>query len=299
MRILIWHVPPEADGRAVRSAVPRHFALGTHEFRRLKARGGILVNGEPVHADRLLRAGDTVEIRLSSVQGAAAEGSRAPGCSIRYLDDDLIIVSKGAPLPTLPSCHQRGDTLWERLAALLGEDTASFRYHPVNRLDKGTSGLLLIARHSHAQRLLAGQLHTDAFLREYLAVTEGIPGRPEGRIDAPIARLGSGARRCIRADGQPAVTLYRVEYACAGRALVRLRLLTGRTHQIRVHLASLGCPIVGDYLYGRPHPSLEGRFALHSARLCCVQPLDGRRIDLSDPLPEALASLIPPPASAP
>ena len=302
MRELQWVVSSEDEGRAVRTVVPRRFSLGSHAFRRLKVQGGILVNGVPARADRLLHAGDVLTVRLLtegpvSVPGVLPEGE---GCAVRYLDGDLIIVSKGAPLPTLPSCHQRGDTLRERLAVLLGEDPEVFRYHPVNRLDKGTSGLLAVARHDHAQRLLAKQLHSSAFRREYLAVTEGVPRNPEGVIDAPIARLGEGARRCIRADGQPARTHYRVESVSRGRALIRLWLETGRTHQIRVHLASLGCPIVGDYLYGREEPSLPGRFALHSARLACTQPITGEQIDLTEPLPSALAALLtPPPASCP
>ena len=204
----------------------------------------------------------------------------------------MLVVSKGAPLATLPCGHIHTGTLREQLAALLGQDAAAFDYHPVNRLDKGTSGLLCVARHAHAQRLLTGQLHTDSFIREYLAVTEGVPAQREGVIDAPIARLGTGAKRAVRPDGRRAVTHYRVEQAAGGRALIRLRLETGRTHQIRVHLAHIGCPICGDYLYGRELPELKDRFALHSARLRCVQPVTGETVEVVEPLPEELKALL-------
>jgi len=211
---------------------------------------------------------------------------------IRYMDEDILIVSKGAPLPTLPARHIVSGTLREQVIAMLGADPASFVYHPVNRLDKGTSGLLCIARHAHAQRLLTQQLHTGGFIREYLAVTEGIPREMQGVIDAPIARLGTGAQRAVREDGQRAVTHYRVERASGSRALLRLRLETGRTHQIRVHLKHIGCPIAGDYLYGAELESLHGRFALHSASIRLTQPITGARIVLDEPLPEEMEALL-------
>ena len=151
---------------------------------------------------------------------------------------------------------------------------------------------MAVARHAHAQRLLGAQLHTGGFVREYVAITEGVPPRASGTIDAPIARLSSGARRGVREDGQRAVTHSRVEQEKNGRALVRLRLETGRTHQIRVHLAHISCPICGDYLYGTPLPALGERFALHSASLACTQPITGERIELDEPAPQALLDLL-------
>ena len=139
---------------------------------------------------------------------------------------------------------------------------------------------------------MTAQLHTGAFVREYLAVTQGVPDPPEGVIDAPIARLGEGARRIVRPDGQRAITHYRVEETSHGRALLRLRLETGRTHQIRVHLAHIGCPIAGDYLYGQPLDALPGRFALHSAYLHLTQPITGQAVEQSEPLPGALRALL-------
>lgn len=295
MRIIRYTVTAEDAGRAVRSVVPRRFHLGTHAFRRLKALGAIRIGGQAVHADRILRAGEEIEIWLDTDEGAPAAAHAdfsGPASFIRHIDGDMIVVSKGAPLPTLPSRYIRTGTLREQLAAMLGADAAAFAYHPVNRLDKGTSGLLIVARHAHAQRLLSSQLHTDDFVREYLAVTQGIPEAREGEIDAPVMRLGTGAKRGVREGGQRAVTRYRVLSESNGRALIRLRLLTGRTHQIRVHMAHIGCPIAGDYLYGEELPELRGRFALHSAYLRCVQPVTGEVIALDEPLPRELAALL-------
>ena len=297
MRILTYTVTEADAGRAVRSVVPRRFSLGQHAFRRLKVLGAIRIGGVPVRADYLLRAGEVVEVHLPSDMAQESDAHEAaaldlPPSFLRYQDEDLLIVSKGAPLPTLPARHIASGTLREQVMLMLHADPDTFVYHPVNRLDKGTSGLLCIARHAHAQRLLTGQLHTGGFLREYLAVTEGVPQAPEGTIDAPIARLGTGARRAVRSDGQRAVTHYRVERVSGNRALLRLRLETGRTHQIRVHLAHIGCPIAGDYLYGTALDALPGRFALHSASIRLTQPITGETIALDEPLPQALEELM-------
>ena len=295
MRILTYTATPEDAGRALRSVVPRRFSLGAHAYRRLKAQGGIRVNGESARADRIVAAGDVIEIALPSEEAGPVREPAAPEGApsfIRYIDEDMLIVAKGAPLATLPSRHIRTGTLREQLVAMLGADAETFCYHPVNRLDKGTSGLLCVARHAHAQRLLGAQLHTGSFVRAYAAITEGVPPQREGTIDAPIARLGTGAKRCVRADGQRAVTHYRVEAAQNGRALVRLLLDTGRTHQIRVHHAHLGCPICGDYLDGSELASLGGRFALHSVSLTCVQPITGARVHIDEPVPKALLDLL-------
>ena len=298
MRTLTHTVTPEEHGRAVRSVVPRAFCLGDHAFRRLKVLGAIWVNGEPARASRVLCAGDVIALRLPSGEagGVAACSPQAdlPQSHIRYMDEDILVVSKGAPLPTLPARHIASGTLREQVIAMLGAEASAFPYHPVNRLDKGTSGLMVIARHAHAQRLLTQQLHTGSFIREYLAVTEGVPALSEGTIDAPIARLGTGARRVVSADGLRSVTHYRVVGTQGQRALLRLRLETGRTHQIRVHLSHIGCPIAGDYLYGSELAQLNGRFALHSAYLACTQPITGRRIEITEPLPDALAALLKP-----
>lgn len=298
MRMLTYTVTEADAGRAVRSVVPRRFCLGQHAFRRLKMLEAIRIGGVPVRADYVLRAGEVIELYLPSDRAPktdafpAASAPDLPPSFLRYQDEDLLIVSKGAPLPTLPARHIDSGTLREQVMRMLHADPETFVYHPVNRLDKGTSGLLCIARHAHAQRLLTAQLHTGQFIREYLAVTEGVPDSPAGTIDAPIARLYTGARRAVREDGQRAVTHYRVEQAAGSRALLRLRLETGRTHQIRVHLSHIGCPIAGDYLYGTALSALPGRFALHSASIRIIQPITGKSIAIDEPLPEELSSLL-------
>ena len=155
------------------------------------------------------------------------------------------------------------------------------------------SGLLVVAKHPHAQEQLKGQLHTPAFRRIYLAVCEGIPRPPEGCIDAPIGRVpGSLMARQVDPAGQPASTRYRVLRTGQGRALVELELDTGRTHQIRVHMAHIGHPLIGDFLYGTEDHSLISRPALHSARLSLRHPVTGEPMAWEQPLPEDMARLV-------
>ena len=164
----------------------------------------------------------------------------------------------------------------------------------MNRLDKGTSGLMAAAMNAHAQMVLSQALHGPGFLREYLALVEGVPPEPRGLVDAPIGKApGATVRREVQPQGKSARTHYQVLATGRDLSLVRLRLETGRTHQIRVHMAYLGCPVLGDFLYGRECPSLPGRFALHSARIALTHPQTGALLDFSAPLPPQLQALCP------
>ena len=298
MRILTHTVSSADEGRAVRSVVPRRFSLGQHAFRRLKVLEAILVNGQTARADCILHEGDIIEIHLPSdvrIDGETqicTDGESLPPSFIRYQDEDILIVAKGAPLPTLPARHIVTSTLREQLIDLLHADPASFVYHPLNRLDKGTSGLMVVARTPHAQHCLQKLLHTPDFHRGYLAVTEGVPSPTQGVIDLPIAKAdGATVRREVCADGKEARTFYRVLQKGA-RSLVRLKLDTGRTHQIRVHMAHHGCPVTGDFLYGTEITELPGRFALHSAMITITHPVSGEKLTLESQLPEQLNSLL-------
>ncbi|MBR1820700.1 MAG: RluA family pseudouridine synthase [Clostridia bacterium] len=285
-------VAGEADaGRKV-----KHFARGSmgvsySQFSALKRQSGLLVNGAPVHANHILRPGDAVTVLLMDGPARAVAPQNAP-VDVVYEDEDLIIIDKPAPLATQRSPKQPENTLENRLAWRY-RDAPGFVFRPLNRLDNGTSGLMAAAMNAHACQRLQRQLHTDQFVREYLAVVEGAMAG-EGTIDAPIAKEEAATvRRVIDpANGKPAVTHYRVERTGAEYSLVRLRLETGRTHQIRVHLAHLGHPIAGDFLYGTEDARLPGRFALHAARIRLVHPITGAVIERESPLPEALVKLI-------
>ena len=191
-------------------------------------------------------------------------------------------VVKPAGTASQSSRNHPDDSLENGVYSFLG-CPENYIYRPVNRLDKGTGGLMLIARTPHTQHLLQKELHTPAFRRRYLAWTEGRPAKTEGVLDLPIAKApGATVRRVISLEGKPSRTRYRMLREQGSGALILLELETGRTHQIRVHLSHIGCPVRGDFLYGTELPEeFPGCFALHSAMLEARHPLTGEMIRLT------------------
>ena len=278
-------------GRKIKYFLRSDLHLSYTQFSALKAANGIWVNGQTVHANYILQPGDEVRICFHESTPSKRVNPEPEPVEILYEDADLFILDKPAPLACQCSPAHPGGTLENRLCAHYNTDP-NFVFRPLNRLDRGTSGLMAAAKHAHACQLLQKQLHTPEFIREYLAIVDG-EFSGSGIIDLPIAKAqGATVRREVSPQGQRCITHYRVEAARGGRSLVRLRLETGRTHQIRVHMAALGHPVTGDFLYGRETGELPGRFALHSTRIRLTQPLSGAAIDLCSPLPEALTRLM-------
>ena len=206
---------------------------------------------------------------------------------------DIIVLNKAAGVPVHPGPGHFSDTLGNFLLYYYDSKGDPSDLHPVHRLDRGTTGLLAAAKHPHAQEVLKNQLHTADFRRTYLAVCEGVPQPAEGVIDVPMGpKPGSLMEQQVRPDGKPARTRYRVLSVRGGRALVQLELDTGRTHQIRVHMAHIGHPLTGDFLYGTEDRALIPRPALHSARLTLRQPITGQVLSFTVPLPEDMQRLL-------
>ena len=290
MREISYTVLPADEGRQVRRVARANLRLSHHLFTSLKQKNAVLLDGAPVHADAVVHAGQ----RLSVLIGDEAAPSFAPAVdkpvAVAYEDDDILIVDKEAPLSCMCGLDKPADSLESRLRCRYGE---GYVFRPVNRLDKGTSGLMAVAKHAHAQQIMQRALHTDAYVREYLALVEGEPSPPAGVIDAPIGKAeGATVRREVREDGRPAVTRYETVKSVGGFTLLRLRLQTGRTHQIRVHLSSRGWPVAGDFLYGREDERLPGRFALHSAYLALTHPVTGEKLAFSSPAPPVFEEIM-------
>ncbi len=296
MRVLEHIVAPDEAGLTVGQVLKNRMNLGRSLISRLKFSSGILLDGVPVHTDRKTLPGEKVTALLRD-EKPVWQGLKAfdGPFGILFEDEDLLAVDKPAPLASIASARQGGDSLEGRVFRYYGKDS-HFVYRPVNRLDKGTSGVMLIARNAFCQAALQKKLHTDDFVRTYLAVTEGIPREKEGMITLPILKEEGGVRRTVSPRGQTAETFYRVLETGRGRALLYLRLYTGRTHQIRVHLSALGCPVAGDYLYGEALSSLPGRFALHSHTADFIHPASGKRMKLTSPFPAGLEALLGPDA---
>ena len=236
-----------------------------------------------------MHTGDIVSVVIEE-EGAVSENivPVKGDIDVVYEDEHLLILNKPANMPVHPSAGHYDDSLANLYAARFG---GVFR--PVNRLDAGTSGLMVAARNAHIHALLCKSLHTGDFERRYLAIAEGIFAEKQGTVDAPIARVeGSAIKREVREDGQSAVTHYSVRKNNARFSLVELLLETGRTHQIRVHMAHLGHPLAGDFLYGTEDEALIGRAALHAWSIRLKHPITGETIDVCKDMPNDMQKLM-------
>ena len=293
MRVLHCTVPAAYDGRPLKHLLRGELGISSTLLKTLKWRAGaITLNGESVRVNALVRTGDEVRITLS--ERAPRETDVAPldlPLDIVYEDEDLLVLNKRAGLAMHPmSTDLAAPNLAGALVAYLGAGTVP---HFVSRLDKGTSGLLIAAKSGYVHELLRRALHSEALRREYRALAVGHVMPPRGVIDAPIARAeGSLVKRCVSPDGLPSRTEYEVLSYHGGLTLLRLAPLTGRTHQLRVHMASLGCPLAGDWLYGTEDKALIARPALHSYTLWFTHPLTGEALHFTAPLPEDMERLI-------
>lgn len=281
---------PEDGGVKVDTLLRRRLHLSSTVIRRIKwLPDGILVDGARVNTAFRPREGQTLSVRLSDPERRS--GVRpAPGpLDIVYEDGDLLILNKAPGVPVHPGPGHFDDTIGNFLLYYYDQEGIEGDFHPVHRLDRGTSGLMAVAKHPHAQEVLKGQLHTPAFRRVYLAVCDGAPQPPSGTVDAPLGpREGSLVEQMVRPDGKAARTRYETLSRSGGRSLVRLELDTGRTHQIRVHMAHIGHPILGDTVYGakKPVPGLQGQ-CLHAVGLRFLHPRTGELVELWCDLPEA------------
>ena len=271
MRILTLSIDERAEGRTVGNLLKRELGLSASLISHLKYRPtGITVGGVQVHTTAKLRRGDLLCVDLSDAPSDQRPATEGVPLHILYEDEDLLLINKPAGMEMHPDYDQlRNPSVKDSVLHYLGKGSV---FHPVNRLDIDTSGLLAVAKHRHACDKLRRQLHTADFRREYLALCEGIPPKDDDILDAPVGNL-------------PAKTHYRVLAKTNTHALVRLQLYTGRTHQIRIHMAEIGCPLAGDSRYGAPSP-LIGRTALHSALVSLKQPITNEPICLFCPPPE-------------
>ena len=281
-------------GIKVDTLLKRHLGLSGTVVRRIKwLPDGILVDGARVNTRFCPQEGQVLSVRLSDPERRSGI-LPAPGpLDIVYEDGDVVVLNKAPGVPVHPGPGHYSDTVGNYLLHYYDQEGTEGDFHPVHRLDRGTSGLLVVARHPHAQEVLKEQLHTDGFRREYLAVCQGAPEPPAGTVDAPLGpKPGSLVEQMVRPNGKPARTHYEVVKAGENCALVRLVLDTGRTHQIRVHLAHLGHPLVGDFLYGTEEPDRIPRPALHSRRLTFRHPITGQEMSFTAPVPPDMKRLM-------
>jgi 23S rRNA pseudouridine1911/1915/1917 synthase len=282
------------EGRRLDVVLAGRAGLSRAGAQKLIADGLVLVDGEPARKKHLVRAGEHVTWQVPPLPEAMLSPEDVP-FRVVYEDDWLLVVDKPAGVVVHPAPGHEHGTLAQGLVAAGARGGHELRPGIVHRLDKDTSGLLLVARRDDAYRVLVAAMERRDIHRTYVALLAGALPQDAGTVDAPIGRHVRDRKRMSlhSAAGKRAVTHFEVLGRAEGFTLVRVRLETGRTHQIRVHFSALGHPVAGDLQYGRPpRPGGLKRQFLHAARLVFPHPEDGRELTCTSPLPTDLAGFL-------
>lgn len=284
MRTLRYQIAPEHEGMNVERYLKQQHGYSSRTIVKLKHyEQGMRLNGAHTRTIDLLHAGDVLEITfLDSEEHGVEHFIRSNRqVEIAYEDDDLLVFNKPADMPCHQSCGHAADTLANVFAAHCDQLGMDLMYRPLNRLDRDTSGAVLIAKNRFAAASVTNNFH-----KTYQAILDGVPPQSEGRVDAPIRReFPEEMCRIVSPDGQRAITNYRVLAVQNGYSLVDFVLETGRTHQIRVHMAHLGCPVLGDSMYGRKSEMIA-RQALHCRYIAFTQPVSRQPVGVRCTMPE-------------
>lgn len=247
---------------------------------------GIMLNGEHIRTIDLMKSGDVLEINLPEDKKESISIPVEMPLDIVYEDDDILVLNKPPMLAVHESHNHLGDTLSNAVAFHLKKEGKPSVFRAVGRLDKGTSGLMVCALNRYAAARLSGKIY-----KEYLAIATGV-FEGEGTVDAPIFRPDPILTlRTVDERGEKAVTHWKAIKSDGENTLLRIHLETGRTHQIRVHFASLGAPLVGDTMYGKP----DGRIC-HQALHCCqckfTHPVSGRELEFFRDMPDDMKKIM-------
>lgn len=290
-------VPEGLEGERVDAALARMLGLSRTKIAELAATGGVLVDGSPVGKSDRVSAGSLLEIEIPDTPaGVQVTPQVVAGVKIVYDDEHIVVVDKPVGVAAHPSLGWDGPSVTEHLAGAgfrISTSGAPERQGVVQRLDVGTSGLMVLAKSELAYTVLKQAFRDREVDKTYHTVVQGHPDPFEGTIDAPIGRHpGADYKMAIRSDGRRSVTHYRTLEAHRGASLLEVKLETGRTHQIRVHMAAIKHPCVGDPTYGA-NPRLAAELGLrrqwlHAVRLGFIHPATGDRVEFTSEYPPDL-----------
>jgi len=270
----------------LKDLLKNYFQISDRLLVKLKHEQKLFVNNQKAFVDVSLNVGDIVYIYIDFIENNTNIVATKMPLSIVFEDEALLIINKPANTPVHPSADHFEDSLSNGVKYYFNEIGLQKKIRPVNRLDKDTSGLVVFAKNEYVQECLIKQMQTKEFVKEYIAICDGTFKNKTGTINAPIARKeNSIIERCISEAGDIAITHYEVLKTMNNYSVVKCILETGRTHQIRVHMAHIGHPLLGDTLYGNPSP-LISRQALHAYKISFVHPITREKLNLTAEMPE-------------
>ena len=288
----------DCSGERLDAFLARVADMSRSAAQKLIEQGNVLKNGKPPKKNDRLEPGDEISVKIPEPVAVDIAPTEME-LEIVYEDDDVLVINKPKGLVVHPAAGHQDDTLVNGLMYAMGDNLSGIngelRPGIVHRIDKDTSGLLAVAKNDHAHLMLASQLKDHTMARTYEAILCGSLKEDSGTVDAPIGRHPSDRKKmCVtERNSKPAVTHWEVIRRYRGYTHVRCRLETGRTHQIRVHMAHIGHPILGDMVYGRKKPELgQDSQCLHAGALCFRLPRDGRPVMVFAPLPEYFTAVL-------
>ncbi len=276
----------------IKTVLKSRMGISTRLLRKLKDTDGVFLNGKPVKLYEKARVGDLILLSMPD-ENSGFEPEDIP-IEVLYEDRDLLAINKQPGFVVHPTKGHVSHTMANGIMQHMLDSGETYKIRFINRLDMNTSGILLIGKKSHCQDDFARQAKEDRVIKNYIAIVHGLPEEDEAVIDLPIGQPDpEDIRRQVVEDAYPSVTRYRVlERFQSGYAMLSITLETGRTHQIRVHMAHIGHPVVGDSLYGEADETLIERQALHAVRLEFDHPITKERLVVEAPLPEDMKQLI-------
>ena len=292
-RVIDYIIDEAGDGLRIEQYLRRKGYSGQNlaEIKRMPK--SVLVNGEHYYMKQKLNTGDHLSIHICETKCSEKIPPVQIPLDIVYEDEDIIVINKPAGMPIHPSLNNYTNSMANALAWYYQEQGKPFIFRCCNRLDRDTSGLTVVAKHLVSGNILSDMVRRRDIHREYLAIVRGHVSPEAGTINAPLARKpGTIIERTVDWEqGETTITHYRLVEERNGHSLISLRLETGRTHQIRIHMKYLGYPLIGDYLY---NPDMEyiGRQALHSHRLSFTHPITGKPMEFTAPLPKDMEKVL-------
>lgn len=302
---LVYQVPEETTYQTVKEVLKIEFSMSDRLLLKLKKLQKISLNRKIVYVHHPIQKGDIIQCDLEYEEDNSNIVPTSLPLSILYEDEGYLVIDKPAGIPVHPSCDHYADSLSNRVRYYFDQIGLKKKIRPVNRLDKDTSGLVIFAKNEYMQECLIKQMKTKEFIKKYIAIVNGHLENEKGTINAPIARKeNSIIERCVSLDGEIAITHYQVlstkqieelfHNKILGKVndfdIVECTLETGRTHQIRVHMAHIGHPLLGDTLYGTSS-SLISRQALHCYYMKFIHPLNKQEVIYRSDLPEDMNNI--------